>query len=286
MAGVAKAQDVCILCLRLPFKAQLFLGLCPMYARVLFPVRCVVFLFCLAVGKQLSAQIVNVEEYRIRADSAGWAGSADASVFLNKNNDFIFSILTNTQLQHKRPKTLWLMVTDLSLVQADAQDAFVNAGFLHFRMNYKLSERWTWEAFAQGQFNGPLGVEWKILSGTGPRYRIMRNDKLRVYAAALYMQETERNTGAEENIYFNRMSSYVSFTWEPYKQSRISNTTYFQPVLDDWDDFRISSNTSLKAFLTKYVYLELEYNIFFDTRPPTDIPTTVYTLKSGIGLEF
>ena len=253
----------------------------------LFPSLISLLLLLLCCGNQSSmAQIVNVEEYRIRSDSSGWAGSADASVFLNKNNDFILSILTNTQLQHKRPKTLWLMVTDLSLVQAYQQDAFVNAGFLHFRMNYKLSERWTMEAFAQGQFNGPLGVEWKILSGGGPRYRVLRNEKLRVYAAALYMQETERNTGAEENIYFNRMSSYVSFNWEPYKQSRISNTTYFQPVLNAWDDYRISSNTSLKAFLTKYVYLELEYNIFFDTRPPTGIPTTVYTLKSGIGLEF
>lgn len=232
------------------------------------------------------AQIVNIEEYRIRTDSAGWAGSADASVYLSKNRDFVLSLLTNAQLQHKRPKTLWLLIADLNTVKANNQEAFVNAGFLHFRFNYKISEKWAWEAFSQGQFNGPLGVEWKVLTGTGPRFKAVDTKKFRVYLASLYMQETERNIGAEDNIYFNRMSNYVSFTWEPAKQSRISNTTYFQPVLNDFSDYRIASNWSVKAFLSKYVYLELEYNLYFDTAPPVNTPNTVYILKSGLGVEF
>lgn len=232
------------------------------------------------------AQVVNIEEYRIRTDSSGWSGSADAAGYINKNSDLVFSIITNVQLQYKRTKTLWWMLSDLETVQANEQDAFVNAGFQHFRMNYKITDRWVWEAFVQGQFNGPLGVEWKVLSGTGPRLKLWQTEKFRVYAAALYMQETERNTGVTENLYFNRMSSYISFTYEPGEKSRFSNTTYFQPVLNDFADYRISSNTSLKAFLSQVVYIELEYSLLFDTRPPFEVPTTVYNLKSGIGLEF
>jgi hypothetical protein len=233
-----------------------------------------------------SAQVVNIEEYRIRTDSSGWSGSADAAGYINKNSDLVYSIITNIQLQYKYKRTLWWMLSDLETVQANEQEAFVNAGFQHFRFNYKITDRWVWEAFVQGQFNGPLGVEWKVLSGTGPRYKVIQTEKFRMYAAALYMQETERNTDATETIYFNRMSSYVSLTWEPRENSRFSNTTYFQPVLNDFADYRISSNTSLKAFLSKVLYLELEYSLLFDTRPPFEVPTTVYNLKSGIGLEF
>jgi len=244
-------------------------------------------LLCIiSLAKSASSQIVNIEEYRISTDSVGWAGSADASLFLNKNNDFLFSILTNAQIQHKRPKTLWLLINDMSTVQANEQDAFVNAGFLHFRMNYKLSDRFVIEAFSQGLFNGPLGVKWKLLNGAGLRYKVIGSKKFRLYVASLYMQETERNIDATENLYFNRMSNYISLTWEPAKNSRISNTTYYQPVIKNFSDYRIASNTSIKAFLTKAVYLELEYNLFLDTAPPANTPGTVYTLKSGIGVEF
>ncbi|HAE14120.1 MAG TPA: hypothetical protein DCG24_07795 [Bacteroidetes bacterium] len=244
------------------------------------------FLFLTLCGTAASAQIINIEEYRVRTDSVGWTGSGEASAYISKNDDFVFSLLTNIQIQHKRPKTTWWLITDLETVQANGQDAFVNAGFEHLRLNYRINERWVWEAFAQGVFNEPLGVDWKLLAGTGPRWKVVEKDQFRLYLAALYMFENEKNPESADPVQFHRMSSYASFTWELKNKTRFSNTTYYQPVLNDVADYRIASNTSLKAFMTKMLYLELEYNLYFDTRPPTGIVTTVYNLQSGIGLEF
>ena len=43
-----------------------------------------------------------------------------------------------------------------------------------------------------GVFNEPLGVDWKLLAGTGPRWKVVEKDQFRLYLAALYMFENEK----------------------------------------------------------------------------------------------
>ncbi len=233
-----------------------------------------------------STQVINIEDKRIKTDTVGWAGSGEAAMYLNKNNDFVLSFNTDIHIQYKNKKSLFLLLTDVASVQVNEAQSFVNSGFQHFRYNYKIRDRFVWEAFMQGQYNEPLAIDYRILVGTGPRFKLIGTDKFRLYAAALYMNENEKNADIVTVQNNHRLSSYVSFTLSPNDQFSLVSTTYFQPLFNDFSDRRISTSFDLKSFLTKKLYLDLNYNLLDDSRPAEGVVNTIYEMTAGIGLEF
>lgn len=111
------------------------------------------------------AQVINIEDKRIKTDTVGWSGSGELSLYANKNNDMVLSLQTDLHLQYKTKKSLWLLLTDIATVQVNNEQHFVNSGFQHFRYNYKIRDRFVWEAFAQGQYNEPLAIDYRLLAG-------------------------------------------------------------------------------------------------------------------------
>ncbi|MEZ5013092.1 MAG: DUF481 domain-containing protein [Chitinophagales bacterium] len=234
----------------------------------------------------LSAQVINIEDLRIKNDTVGWAGSGELSGYVYKSNDLVFTLLTDIHIQHKSPKTLWLFLTDVATVRVNGDSQFANSGFQHVRFNYKVTDKFVWEAFVQGLYNEPLSIDYRFLSGTGPRYKLMGTDKFRLYIAALYMFENEKNPGIEEIQYNHRMSSYVSFTIRPNDNVSIVSTTYYQPRLDDFSDRRLATNIDFKSYLTKKFYLTFNYSYSDDTAPAPGITSSTYELTTGIGFEL
>lgn len=240
----------------------------------------------LFLQNMLYSQIVNIESYRKKTDTVGWAGSAEATIYMNKNNDFVLAFNTNIELQFKTKRTLWLMLTDLATVRANTDQRFVNGGFQHFRFNYKITDRFVWEAFIQGQFSEPLGIDYRFLAGTGPRYKLAGSDKFRLYIAALYMSEWEKTTDINSEKHYNRLSNYVSFTLAPNENMSFVSTTYYQPRLNDWNDYRLAESLNIRTDITNQLYFIFEYTLLYDTRPPAGVVNTTYNLNSGFGIEF
>ncbi len=237
----------------------------------------------------LQGQVINIESERIKTDTTGWAGSAEIGSHIYKNNFVLYDISSNIHVQYKTKKSLFLLLNNISFISVDnpgSEDTpFENAGFQHFRYNYKITDRFVWEAFLQGQYNEALGIDWRFLAGTGPRYKLIGTEKFRLYAAALYMFEREKNPETIP-VNTNRMSSYISFTIAPNDKFNLVSTTYYQPALSDFSDYRIASTTNLKVYLSKRFYWKSDYNILFDTAPADGVDPTVYSFDNGIGLEF
>ena len=134
----------------------------------------------IAIAKINFAQVVNIEYKRIKTDTIGWAGSGGALLFINKNNDFVLSFITDIHLQYKHKKSLYLLLTDITTVQVNEDQSCINSGFQHFRYNYKIRDKFVWEAFAQAQYNEPLAIDYRVLVGTGPRFKLVGTDKFRL----------------------------------------------------------------------------------------------------------
>jgi len=100
------------------------------------------------------------------------------------------------------------------------------------------------------------------------------------------MNEIEQNTGVEFAQNNDRLSIYVSFTVTPNKNYSIISTTYFQSRLDDFSDWSISTTIDLKSYLTKKLYLNLNYNLLDDSAPAAGVVNTIYEMTAGIGLAF
>jgi len=161
-----------------------------------------------------------------------------------------------------------------------------NRGYSHFRYNYKVNSLIRWEAFTQWQFNALTKISQRWLTGTGPRFKLSEYEKAKFYFGLTYMYEYEELNLPE--IYNNdhRLSSYFTFTLLPEKGIRFTNTTYIQPLIKDFTDFRVSNDTNLSFAINKHLKFTTVFGFLYDSNPPVDVPQTNYLINNGLQYKF
>lgn len=234
---------------------------------------------------QLRSQVINIESKRFLNDTNGWVGKIDFNFLLTQNTQQIVQIGNNVHVQYQMNKHRFLILNDLNFIKAGATD-FVNAGYQHFRYNYKIKPRITWEAFAQVQYNRILLLRLRYLAGTGPRFRLIKNGNARLYFASLYMYEYEEITGEAKATYTHRSSSYLTFSISVGKNADITSTTFYQPNFSNFSDYRIANDTALEIIIGKRMNFKTGFNMLYDTKQPAGIPNLVYSLRNGFSIKF
>lgn len=247
--------------------------------------KAIVFLLLVLSSSSVFAQVVNIESRRMRSDTTGWIGTAEASFQFSKSVDEIFDLGALIHLQFKGKNDLWLFLNEMRIIKG-AGTQFVNSGFAHVRYNRKVTkELLRWEFFAQYQYNKALEVGQRVLAGTGPRFKLYDSDKFRAYIASLYMYEYQESVDKliiERN---HRTSSYLSFTFD-FDRVEFINTVYFQPNMLDLKDYRVLSQSDLMFRIFENLKFKTGFNYRFDTRPFPGVPKTTYYLSSGLRFEF
>ncbi|SDB66864.1 Protein of unknown function, DUF481 [Flavobacteriaceae bacterium MAR_2010_188] len=236
----------------------------------------------------LSAQIINVESLRKVTDSSKWSGSAGLNLSIIKNTNDIFIISNNIHLQYNDHRHLLLFVNDLNFQKLE-ENSFINQGTQHLRYNYRIAERVKLEAFLQGQYDAVSYLDFRGLAGIGPRFKLSSNDKYRVYLGTLAMYEYEKASEeiTEERVQKDiRGSAYLSFSLYPTDKISLVSTTYYQPKLSEFKDYRISSQTSLSLSLFKNFAFVSTFSYFIDEYPIGDTPKTQYRFTNGIAYTF
>ena len=145
---------------------------------------------------------------------------------------------------------------------------------------------WTAEAFVQGQANKILNVRFRGLAGAGLRFRAMKADRFRLYAALLAMFEHEE-IGSGSIVHRDlRWSSYASWNWTTTGILRIVNTTYWQPLVRDIEDYRIASQTDFVMRLSPSFSYVLAFHYAFDSRPPDGVVNSEYSIRNVLSVDF
>ncbi|HEY1039924.1 MAG TPA: DUF481 domain-containing protein [Bacteroidia bacterium] len=231
------------------------------------------------------AQVVNVESKRFLNDTNGWVGKVDFNFMLTQNTQQIISVGNNVHVQYQQNRHRFLILNDINFIKAGSTD-FVNAGFQHFRYNYKIVDRITWEAFTQVQYNKVLKMDLRYLSGTGPRFKLVKNSNLRLYLATLYMYEYEEITNETKPNQAHRLSSYLTFSISLGKHADLTSTTFYQPNFANFNDYRIANDSALELYISKRLNFKTGFNLLYDTRQPAGIPELVYSLRNGLSFKF
>jgi len=231
------------------------------------------------------AQVLNIERERIKTDTVGWSGTGKLSLNLVSNTKQFTEAGFGLHVQYKTLRSLYLALSDYELIKSN-EDDFSNKGMQHLRYNYKLTRSITLEAFAQAQFNKVLGLDFRGLAGTGPRVKIIGADRVRIYAATAYMYEYEEPAGNFETERNHRLSSYLSLTLRLNDNLTLINTSYYQPRIDDFRDYRLSHNLDLLFKISKNLSYSLALEHLTDNRPVTGMPRKVYSIKNRIVFDF
>ncbi|MEO5946384.1 MAG: DUF481 domain-containing protein [Chitinophagaceae bacterium] len=238
----------------------------------------------LIIYAEASSQIINVESSRMQSDTVGWKGGVGAALSLTQNTEKIFQLNLEAQLQYKTSKDrgIWLILGNLGLLKIGS-DRFISDDLVHLRYNRKINEWLRWEVFGQYQNNIVTQIDSRTLFGTGPRFKLISSPKFRLYAASLFMYESEkeRTTPVISHNDF-RNSSYVSFTWLPRENIEMISTTYFQPLLKKLSDYRLLNQIAFAVKATPHLGLEVKWNYLHDRFPAGTAPRTTYMFATGL----
>jgi hypothetical protein len=245
--------------------------------------------FALFAPKTCLAQIVNIEERRITGtnDTTDWYGFFRLGASLTRVQDDIMQFNSTGQIQYKHNRSLTLLLLDARFLRAGEQD-FNRVGFAHLRYNYKISDPLVFEAYGQAQYNKLLLIKLRALTGSGLRYRWLKSSdgQQRIYSglAALFEHNQFLQELGEQNWW--RLSSYVSFTFYPWEGVKFVGTTYFQPQVDDWENYRLSSEWRLDMPLGKKLSFTTDFTYSVDQSLPADAPTSTFSWINSFTFRF
>lgn len=234
------------------------------------------------------AQIVNIESARMQSDTVGWMGSMGAAVSLAQNKIKIFQASVEAHLQYKtsNDKGLWLILGNHGFLKA-GDSRLIADDLLHLRYNRKINDWMRWEFFAQYQNNEVTQIDSRVLVGTGPRFKLVKKNNFRLYAASLIMFEREKEKTVPVIKHKDtRSSSYLSFTWLPKPYLEMISTTYYQPLVNRFSDYRIMNQLTFKIKATPHFSLALKWNYLHDSYPAGDAPKTTYNFATGINYDL
>ncbi|MBK9448288.1 MAG: DUF481 domain-containing protein [Bacteroidetes bacterium] len=239
----------------------------------------------LLAGVPVTAQVINTEQKRTIQDSDGWIGSVDVGFGLTKNTRTILQTNSRINAQYHKKRHTLLLLNDLSLLKVDS-NSIQNSGFQHVRYAYQLRKYLIPEAFVQAQYNQVWKLDFRFLAGAGPRFQLLKNDSNRVFMGVLGMYEFEKVDGGLRYNRDFRVSAYLSMGFGLNKKLTFESITYFQPLIRMPRDFRLSSESSLRAAITKHLGFKTSFQLNFDSRPPDGLTRMFYSFQNGLTFKF
>ena len=244
-------------------------------------------LLSLSVGSGPYAQIQHIENRRIYDDSLGWAGRADVNFSAIQNRNLLVNLGVRPFAQFTDSMNYFLALGDYNYSVGEI--VYAHSLLFHVRYNsyFTHRNRWvSWEMYAQTQFNPLLSQRVRALAGTGPRFRLLDKKNYKIFIGPSYMFEYEEII-ADSSVQRNhRGSLYLSWFFNPVKNFSFSGSTYVQPLLTDFADYRVSGQYTLRFKIVKRTDFKFEFGFLYDSRPPQEVRNFIFNAQAGIGIDF
>ena len=247
-------------------------------------------LLTLLVAAPAAAQIVNVQSVFTDDAPLGVSGGIDAAVdWRTGSNDFLaLRGALAGQWRGERGQVLALARGEYGLSQGLTT---LNRVLEHLRYRHSLTERWGAESFLQHEYDGFRRLQLRALLGAGPRFRLIREEKLNLALGLALMLEHERlrqddqpDAGARTTDL--RLSSYALAGLPVAENVELTETVYVQPRLDAPADLRVLNETALVVRPNAHFSLGLAFVLTWDRRPPASIAPLDTQLRTTLGFKL
>jgi hypothetical protein len=121
--------------------------------------------------------------------------------------------------------------------------------------------------------------------GFGIRDKVYSSDKVKVFlGSSIFYEYEEIQPNNEFNSDF-RWSNYISWFMN-FKHFSFAGTSYYQVKLGDFKDYRFAGQYSFETQLSKKLRLKSELNLFYDSKPPETVRSTISSFLFGFSYQY
>ncbi len=250
-------------------------------------------LVAIAVGlapEKVSAQ-VNVESLRPDDLPFGRSGTISGDLAARSGNVDFIALDLSARLYDVREGSTRLMVGSGGVGFLD-KSRFASAGLLHYRVTYTnlhpdISPEW----FGQINYDRPLLLNFRMVGGGGIYGGFDDGSWGDFGGGSALMLEQEwlslPDTAAHpDQTLALRWSNYLSLRILVSETTVITSTSYIQPELGAFGDFRVLENFRLATKITDELALTVSFDLRYDSRPPDGLDALDARLRTGITYSY
>lgn len=231
--------------------------------------------------------ILNVERFH-----SGEVDGMHAAVTLSGKGTLGNSEVVDVKLEgivgHRAEKHWPRLIIGGSYLRKRGQEPLFDNRFAQLRYSYLVSDATQTFTFVQAQQNETLRLRERWLVGNGVRRQFGSGDGFSVNLGTWAMWELEEVTpdavtpGEDARSSVFRMSNIAVLRHDFSEGARIMGTTYFQPRIDAFGDFRVLSELALLVPVTERIRLTVSTDWRHDSRPPPSLRADDFTMNFGI----
>jgi len=231
-----------------------------------------VFLTSMLVAPFANA-ISNIESERPNPPEEGWSGSVKIGLNGKTGNQEERSHEGATRIVYRLDDDIFMAIAERDYGSTRGVKT-TDKEFLHGRWVHLLNYDWAVEGFGQWEKDEFDNLTSRVLAGGGGRYSVAQ--KRDVYSFALGLgafHETEKQNlvSYQETNRLWRMNAYYAYNYQINDNVSLASTTYYQPSLSDFDDFRVLFDAGIAVKLSTRLQLQVNYRLTHDSEPAQNL---------------
>ncbi len=252
-------------------------------------------IFCLSMHAGFSQSIVNTEKL-FSDNEDGFAASSELMGSAISGNANVILVEYSLNFRYKWKKNNLKLLSGGEYIQEDGVDVSNNL-FGQLRYNYHFNDKNRLVSLYQLQYNKVLLLNRRQLLGLGIRHRLLEigtdsTNKFNADFTLGAMQEEEQlNTETlqvGEKNYTNYTRSMLSLVLSINMGENFTfiNTTYFQQHLKELTDYRLFNEINLLFSINKWMTLSCDFEIRYDSEPPSSLQAKDFNTNLGLLFTF
>lgn len=245
------------------------------------------FIFFLSISFfSFSQSVVNTESSRLDTLRNGIRGNIELGLNFVQNINNVLQTQNSSQFQWNKNKHSLMSFNALNLTVFN-DSKVLNEGVQYLRYSYHLKEYLDLETFGQAQYNEIIKIRGRYLMGIGPRLHIFDSEKdsVKLHLGVHYMREYEEETTGKFNRH-HRINNVLAFGWPINEKVNLNAIAYYQPDMQDFKDFRFSSEASIQIKILKRLTFKYSMAWFYDENPPEGINRIFYNIRNTLLFEI
>ncbi len=232
-----------------------------------------------------------MESLHLGTPREGFSGEAELAWSGSSGNTDKTDFAAGTRLEYRGDRHTDFLVASYAYGEVTDVDN-TNRSFLHLRHIYQHRPTLAWEGFGQGERNEFARLSFRGLLGGGARFTLIEKTDVEAAllgAGVMYSRESYTELPGIEPAYTRRLwrgNLYLVFKYQVRPGVRLANTLYYQPALEDSEDYRLQDAFALQVDITDSLALQLSMNLTYNSLPPATVKKRDVVYRTGINWNF